>query len=101
MKPRILILMHYMELGGAESALLGLLQSVDSDRVDVDLFIYSHRGELMDFIPTEKIHLLPESVAYSLTEKPLSEVVKKGYWRLAIARMKGRQQTSSFIKKHQ
>ena len=24
MKPKILILMHYMELGGAESALLGL-----------------------------------------------------------------------------
>ena len=40
MKPRILILMHYMELGGAESALLGLLQSVDPDRVDVDVFIY-------------------------------------------------------------
>ena len=47
MKPRILILMHYMELGGAESALLGLLQSVDPERVDVDVFIYDHRGELM------------------------------------------------------
>ena len=84
MKPRILILMHYMELGGAESALLGLLQSVDSDRVDVDLFIYSHRGELMDFIPTDKINLLPEKEAYSLTEKSLLEVVRKGYLRLAL-----------------
>ena len=89
-----------MELGGAESALLGLLQSVDPTRVDVDVFIYSHRGELMDFIPTEKIHLLPESVAYSLTEKPLSEVVKKGYWRLAMARMTGRRNTATFCKKH-
>ncbi len=100
-KPRILILMHYMELGGAESALLGLLQSVDSERVDVDVFIYSHRGELMDFLPKEKINLLPEVEAYSLTEKPLSEVVKKGYWRLAIARMIGRRDTASFCKKHQ
>ena len=64
MKPRILILMHYMELGGAESALLGLLQSVDPARVDVDVFIYSHRGELMKFLPTDKINLLPESEAY-------------------------------------
>ena len=71
-KPRILITMHYMELGGAESALLGLLQSVDPARADVDVFIYSHRGELMKFLPTDKINLLPESEAYSLTEKPLS-----------------------------
>lgn len=101
MKPRVLILMHYMELGGAESALLGLLQSVDPNRAEVDVFIYSHRGELMNYIPTDKVRVLPEIEAYSLTEKPMSEVVKKGYWRLAIARMKGRQQTSSFIKKHQ
>lgn len=100
MKPRILILMHYMELGGAESALLGLLQSVDPDRVDVDVFIYSHRGELMKFLPIDKINLLPEIEAYSLTEKPLSEVVKKGYWRLAIARMTGRRHTTSFCKRH-
>ena len=100
MKPRILILMHYMELGGAESALLGLLQSVDPDRVDVDVFIYSHRGELMNFFPTDKINLIPEIEAYSLTEKPLSEVVKKGYWRLAIARMIGRRHTTSFCMRH-
>ncbi len=101
MKPRILILMHYMELGGAESALLGLLQSVDPARVDVDVFIYSHRGELMEFLPKEKINLLPEIEAYSLTEKPMREVVKKGYWKLAIARMIGRRNTTSFCKKHQ
>ncbi len=100
MKPRILILMHYMELGGAESALLGLLQSVDPTRVDVDIFIYSHRGELMKFLPTDKINLLPESEAYSLTEKPLSEVVKKGYLWLALARMIGRRNTATFCKKH-
>ena len=100
MKPRILILMHYMELGGAESALLGLLQSIDPDRAGVDVFIYSHRGELMDFLPTDKINLLPEIEAYSLTERPLSEVVKKGYWRLAMARMIGRRHTTSFCKRH-
>lgn len=101
MKPRILILMHYMELGGAESALLGLLQSVDPTRVDVDIFIYSHRGELMKFLPTDKINLLPESEAYSLTEKPLSEVVKKGYLRLTLARLIGRRNTASFCEKYQ
>lgn len=99
-KPRILILMHYMELGGAESALLGLMQSVDPNRADVDVFIYSHRGELMDFIPTDKINLLPEKEAYSLTEKSLLEVVRKGYLRLALARVMGRRDTDSFCTKH-
>lgn len=92
-------MMHYMELGGAESALLGLLQSIDPERVNVDVFIYSHCGELMDFLPTEKINLLPEVEPYSLTEKPLQEVLKKGYLRLTIARMIGRRDTVSFCKK--
>lgn len=100
MKPRILILMHYMELGGAESALLGLLQSVDPARAEVDVFIYSHRGELMEFVPRDKVRLLPEVEAYSLTEKPIGEVVKRGYWQLAVTRMVGRLQAAAFCKRH-
>ena len=86
-KPRILILMHYMELGGAESALLGLLQSIDPDRVDVDLFIYDHRGELMRFIPTDKVHLLPEIKGYKMIERPLKECVVAGQWGIALGRL--------------
>ena len=39
MKPRIFIAMHYMEIGGAETALVGLLNALDPARVDVDLFL--------------------------------------------------------------
>lgn len=98
MKPRILILMHYMELGGAESALLGLLQSVNPNRADVDVFIYSHRGELMRYLPTEKVRLLDEVEAYSLTEKPLMEVVRRGYLQLALARCVGKWHFNQFCK---
>ena len=45
--------MHYMEIGGAEISLIGLLQAIDYSRYDVDLFIHSHQGELMQFIPKE------------------------------------------------
>ena len=86
MKPRILITMHYMELGGAESALLGLLQSVDPARVDVDVFIYDHRGELMQYVPTDKIHLLPEVTAYKMIERPFMECVKSGHIGVALGR---------------
>ena len=47
MIPRIFIAMHYMEIGGAETALVGLLNALDSHRVEVDLFLYDHRGEMM------------------------------------------------------
>ena len=58
MKKRIFISMHYMEIGGAEISLIGLLQAMDYSKYDVDLFIHSHQGELMQFIPKE-VNLLP------------------------------------------
>ena len=91
MKPRILITMHYMELGGAESALLGLLQSVDPARVDVDVFIYDHRGELMRYVPTDRIHLLPELTAYKMIERPFMECVKSGHIGVALGRFLAKQ----------
>ena len=36
MKKRIFISMHYMEIGGAEMALVGLLQALDYTKYDVD-----------------------------------------------------------------
>ena len=86
MKPRILINMHYMEIGGAERALLGLLNAIDTDKVDVDLFINQHTGEFMKLIP-EKINLLPEISAYSVIEKPISTAIKKGHLGIAFARL--------------
>lgn len=86
MNPRILIAMHYLELGGAEAALIGLLDALDTNRVNVDLFLYDHRGELMPYIPP-KIHLLPAIPAYTMLERPIVELVKSGYWRLALARL--------------
>lgn len=85
-KPRIFINMHYMELGGAEMALIGLLNAFDPEKVDVDLFIHSHRGELMKFIPPH-INLLPEIGAYSVLESPITKTIRKGYFRIAIARI--------------
>lgn len=81
--------MHYMELGGAESALLGLLQSIDTGMVDVDLFVYDHRGDFFPLIPTDKINLLPQVGVYSMLERPLAEVIRKGYYRLALMRLIG------------
>ena len=50
MKPRIFIAMHYMEIGGAESSLIGLLEALDPERMDIDLFVYSHQGVFLSLI---------------------------------------------------
>lgn len=44
MKPRIFISIHYMHLGGAETSLIGLLQALDPQKVDVVPFVCSHEG---------------------------------------------------------
>ena len=84
--PKILIAIHYMHLGGAEISLIGLLQTLDPQKVDIDLFVYSHEGELMKFIP-DYVNLLPEEKPYSMLEKPLVEVCKSGYLCIAMARL--------------
>ena len=100
MKPRILILMHYMELGGAEISLIGLLNALDPERVDVDLFIYSHQGPLMKFIP-EWVNLLPEIKPYSMIERPMIEALMAGEWRLVANRLRARLQHRRYLKKVQ
>ena len=86
MKPRIIILMHYMELGGAEMSLIGLLGALDPTKVDVDLFVYSHQGPLMQFIPGH-VNLLPEIPAYSVIERPMSEALRRGHVGVVAGRL--------------
>lgn len=87
-----------MHLGGAEISLIGLLQALDPQKVDIDLFIYSHVGELMKFIP-DYVNLLPEDKAYSMFERPMVEVFKKGYWGVLAARLWSKYKTRQYIKK--
>lgn len=99
MKPRLFIDIHYMELGGAEMALLGLVGALDPERVDVDLFVHSHQGPLMKFIP-DHVNLLPEVGAYSVIERPMGEAVRKGHWGVAIGRLMAKWQCRNYRRKH-
>lgn len=78
--------MHYLEIGGAETALIGLLNALDPKRVDVDLFLHDHRGEMMQFIP-EWVNVLPAIKEYTMLERPIKELVKRGHWLIAAARL--------------
>lgn len=100
MKPRVFIAIHYMHLGGAEISLIGLLQALDPKKVDVDLFVYSHEGELMKYIP-DYVNLLPEIPAYKMFERPMKEVLKKGHLSVFLARMKAKMRMKSYLRKKQ
>lgn len=97
-KKRLFISMHYLEIGGAESALIGMLQSIDYTRFDVDLFLHAHRGEMMQFIP-KKVNLLPEIKEYSMIERPMREALKSGCFRVVIARLKAKWQFKQYLKR--
>lgn len=98
MKPRIIILMHYMELGGAELSLIGLLGALNPVKVDVDLFVYSHRGPLMKFIP-DWINLLPESEAYSMIESPMKDAVLHRQIGVVAGRLLAKWQYARYARK--
>ena len=97
MKKRIFIHMHYMEIGGGEMRLIGILSGIDYSRYDVDLFINSHQGELMRFIPKE-VNLLPEIPEYANLENPIIQVVKRGLFKIAYARLKTKWQYRKYLK---
>ena len=96
---RILIAIHYLELGGVEMSLLGLLESLDYSKYEVDLFVYSHRGELLRHIPPQ-VHLLPEIPEYAQVERPLREVVRDGYFRIALARLRAKLRFRKYVERH-
>ena len=98
MKKRIFIAIHYLEIGGAEISLIGLLNAINYSKYEVDLFVYSHQGELMKLIPKE-VNLLPEIPKYSYIEKPIKFVIKKGFWNIAIGRLWAKVQAWSLAHK--
>lgn len=97
-KRRLFIAIHYLEIGGAEISLIGLLQSLDYTRYDVDLMVYSHQGELMKFIPRQ-VHLLPEIPAYAYIERPMVSALKAGQWGVVWGRLKARWQYRNYCKR--
>ena len=89
MMKSILVVSHAMELGGAERALLGLLEHMDYSTYQVDLFLLRHQGELLKYIP-EQVNLLPENASYSCLAVPICNVLKKGKFNIAYHRYLGK-----------
>ena len=91
--------MHYLEIGGAERSLIGLLNALDYSNYSVDFFAYQHRGEFMSLIP-KQVNLLPEIGSYAAIEKPMVEALKEGHLGVVAARLLAKLQYRRYVKMH-
>lgn len=96
---RLFIAIHYLEIGGAERSLIGLLNAIDYSKYTVDLFVYQHRGEFMSLIP-QQVNLLPEIGSYAAIEKPIMQAMKKGHFEVVVGRLIAHWKAKQFAKKH-
>lgn len=99
MKKQLLILSHALELGGAERSLIGLLDALDPEEWDIDLFLLRHEGELLDAIPGY-VNLLPRIPAYSVLARPMKDTLKEGHLLLTAARLAGKMGAKAYSRRH-
>ena len=83
---RVLIVHSNMELGGAETSLLGLLYALKTTNCEVDLMLMQHSGELMQLLP-EHVKLLPENKHYRAMMLPIKTALLGGEFGVAAARL--------------
>lgn len=86
---RVLFFSHGLELGGAERALIGLLEHIDYTKVQVELFLMHREGELLSDVP-KQVKILPEIPQYASLAVPLGEVIRKRQLRVAAGRALGK-----------
>lgn len=89
MKKDILILMPSMFIGGAERSLIGLLDSMDYTKYNIDLFLYRQEGEFIKFIPS-KVNLLSQKNEYTNFDRPIKDILFSKNFKYGIKRLKSK-----------
>lgn len=88
MKKQVLVVFTgSMELGGIERSLLGLLETIDYDKYDVDLFLYGHHGPLLEQLD-ERVTLLPEVKELAYLRESFGTKLKNGCYYSAWLRLR-------------
>ncbi|MDZ4992177.1 glycosyltransferase [Clostridium perfringens] len=82
----ILISSFDMDVGGVERSLINLLEQFDYMNNNVDLMLYSHKGEFLNLLP-RNTNLLKEQVKYATYRQPISEIIKSKEYLIALTRI--------------
>jgi glycosyltransferase involved in cell wall biosynthesis len=86
MKKNILISVYDMEIGGIERSLINMLEYMDYEKYNVDLLIFSHKGELLKWIP-DKVNILPKVSQYTVFRKPIVQCLREGMYAASVIRL--------------
>lgn len=90
MKKNLLFVINNLNCGGAEKALISLLETIDYTVYDVDLFLFKHEGIFFNKIP-KQVNLLKEPIEYQYFDKSIkiaiSQCIKKGRLDIALYRI--------------
>ena len=99
MKLKILISVFDMEVGGVERSLINLLNNFDYEKYDVDLMIFSHTGDSMQYI-SPKVNILPANPYYKTFRLSIKDIFSKGYYLIGISRVLSKIKASLFQRKY-
>ncbi|WP_283751006.1 glycosyltransferase [Bacillus cereus] len=90
MKKNILFVINNLNCGGAEKALISLLETINYSMYNVDLFLFKHEGLFFRKIPRQ-VNLLEEPYEYQYFDMSIKKVIidciKKGRIDIALARL--------------
>lgn len=89
-KKNIIFVIPTMRMGGAEKSLVSLLKSLDSKRVNVDLFLFESGGVLQSEVPKWVNIIEADPVTRGMTlemRKYFGGVLRSGHIRAAISRL--------------
>lgn len=99
MKKKIIIVSHNLRIGGVERSLIGLLNSLDYSKYQVDLFLFVHDGELLPLLPKE-VNLLPENKKYKGQILSVKENMVLGNWDLLLQKYRAKKAAEQYVKQH-
>lgn len=86
-KQILVIFTGAMELGGVERSLLGLLESINYEEYDVDLFLYGHHGPLFPLID-KRVNVLPEVKELAYLRESFITKISHGCYYSALLRLR-------------
>lgn len=75
MKKKLLFVMNNLNCGGAEKALISLLEVMDFSKYEVDLFLFKQEGMFLDKVPKE-VSLSKEPNKYKYFDMPFKLVAR-------------------------
>lgn len=90
MKVKVLFLINNLNCGGAEKALISLLETMDYSSYEVDLFLLKHEGLFLNKIPAQ-VNLLEEPPEYKYYDMPIKQAIgeclRQGRLDIALSRL--------------